>query len=61
MFGKIKNFITDVNTEFKKVTWPTKEQTIKQTGAVLVISVMTSVFLGVVDMSLAELVKQVIG
>ncbi|PCI29504.1 MAG: preprotein translocase subunit SecE [SAR324 cluster bacterium] len=61
MFGKIKNFLSDVRNEFKKVTWPTREQTIKQTGAVLVITGIISVFLGIIDVGLSELVKQIIG
>jgi preprotein translocase subunit SecE len=61
MFKKIKVFITDVRNEFKKVTWPTKEQTIRQTGAVMVITGITSVFLGIIDVGLSELVKQIIG
>lgn len=59
--NKIKKFLADVRTEFKKVTWPTKDLTFKQTGIVLVIVAITSVFLGAVDVGLSELVKQVIG
>ncbi|MCP4295310.1 MAG: preprotein translocase subunit SecE [Proteobacteria bacterium] len=57
----MKVFHTDVRNEFKKVTWPSREQTIKQTGAVLVITGITSVFLGIIDVGLSELVKQIIG
>ena len=61
MIQKIKKFLVDVQNEFKKVTWPTRDQTIKHTGVVLVIVAITSVFLGVVDVGLSELVKLVIG
>ena len=61
MFKRIIQFLTDVRSEFKKITWPTKDQTIKQTGIVLGISLVTALFLGVVDLGLSELVKQVIG
>ena len=61
MFKAIRKFIADVKGEFKKVTWPTREQTIKQTGVVLVITAFTSILLGVADYGLSELAKQLIG
>ncbi len=61
MFKKFKNFLAEVRTEFKKVTWPTREHTIKQTGVVLVIVAITGVFLGIVDYGFNELFKLIIG
>ena len=61
MFARAKKFIVDVRGEFKKVTWPTREQTIKQTGAVLVISGITAIFLGAVDVGLNNVVQLIIG
>lgn len=61
MIQKIRKFITDVRAEFRKVTWPTRDQTIKQTGVVLVLVAITSVFLGVVDLGLSELYKLIMG
>jgi preprotein translocase subunit SecE len=61
MFQRIKQFLLDVRQEFKKITWPTREQTIKQTGVVLFLTALTSVFLGIIDYGLSELVKIVIG
>lgn len=61
MFKRFKKFLSDVRAEFKKVTWPTREQTLKQTGVVLVIVAITGVFLGMVDFGLSGLVKLIIG
>ena len=61
MFKRVRRFLTDVRSEFKKVTWPTREQTVKYTGVVLVIVAIVGVFLGIVDFGLSELVKLVIG
>jgi preprotein translocase subunit SecE len=61
MFRRLRKFLVDVRSEFKKVTWPTREQTIKHTGVVLVIVAITGVFLGIVDYGLNILVKLVIG
>ena len=61
MLRRIRKFLADVRTEFRKVTWPTREQTIKQTGVVFVVVAIVSVFLGVVDVGLSELFKFLIG
>jgi preprotein translocase subunit SecE len=61
MLKKFRKFIGDVRSEFKKVTWPTREHTIKQTGVVLVIVSITAVFLGIIDYGLSGLVKLIIG
>lgn len=61
MFKKFKKFLTEVRAEFKKVTWPTREHTIKQTGVVLIVVAITGVFLGVVDYGLSGAVKLIIG
>ncbi|OGG95560.1 MAG: preprotein translocase subunit SecE [Candidatus Lambdaproteobacteria bacterium RIFOXYD12_FULL_49_8] len=61
MFKRINKFLTDVRAEFKKVSWPSREQTIKQTGVTLLITLICSLFLGAVDYGLSNIVKQVIG
>ncbi|MCP4753617.1 MAG: preprotein translocase subunit SecE [Proteobacteria bacterium] len=61
MFKRFKKFLSEVQAELKKVTWPTREQTMKQTGVVLVIVFITGVFLGIVDQGLNELVKLITG
>lgn len=54
-------FLREVKTELKKVTWPSRRQTISSTGVVVVLVVIVSAFLGLVDMILARLVRLVIG
>lgn len=61
MFGKTRKFLEEVKAEFKKVSWPTRDQTGKQTGVVLIMVVLIALFLGAVDLGLSELVKLVIG
>lgn len=61
MFKRFRKFLGDVRNEFKKVTWPTRDQTVKHTGVVLVIVAITAVFLGVIDYGLSGLVKLIIG
>ena len=59
--GKLKKFLTEVKQELKKVTWPTKDETIGTTVVVLVLVILISGFLGVVDVGLSKIIKFIIG
>lgn len=61
MFKRFRRFLSEVKAEFKKVTWPTREQTLKQTGVVLVIVAITGIFLGIVDFGFSGFFKMIIG
>ena len=60
IFRAFKQFLQDVNGEFKRVTWPTRQATLQSTGVVLVVTLAVAIFLGVVDMGLSEAVKLII-
>ncbi len=47
--------------ELKKVTWPTREQTVNLTVAVIVMTLAVAIFLGVVDAGLDKVVQWLIG
>ncbi|MDP3770645.1 MAG: preprotein translocase subunit SecE [bacterium] len=49
MFQKIITFLKESRMELKKVTWPTREETIRYTGAVVAISLAVAVVLGGAD------------
>ena len=49
IFNKIKAFLKEIKIELKKVNWPTKRETIKQTLIVIVTLVIVALFLGGVD------------
>lgn len=54
-------FLREVRMELKKVTWPSRKQTIGSTAVVLLLVILVSIFLGVVDFGLSSLVRIVIG
>lgn len=60
MIGKAKRFLKDVKVEFLKVSWPTKDELIGSTMVVIVISVITAIFIGVVDHLLAIVISFII-
>ena len=57
MFSKIKNFLLEVRSEMRKVVWPTKQETIKYTVAVIGISAALEVFFGGIDFGLSDLLE----
>ena len=42
-------FVQDIINELKKVTWPTREETVRLTVIVIVVSVAIGLFLGGAD------------
>jgi preprotein translocase subunit SecE len=57
MFTRALQFLREVKTELKKVTWPARKQTMGSTLVVIVLVMIISVFLGLVDMGLSTLVR----
>jgi preprotein translocase subunit SecE len=60
LFGAIREFFADVKSEFKRVSWPTRDDTLKSTGIVVFLSLVMAVFLGVVDTGLSSAIKFII-
>ena len=60
IFQKASQFLREVKIEFKKVTWPSRKQTIGSTAVVIVLVMIIAFFLGVVDISLSSLIRLVI-
>lgn len=49
MLNKLITFLKEARIELKKVTWPTREETIRHTITVIVISIAVAMFLGMLD------------
>ncbi len=49
MFSKIKSYIIESKQEFKRVNWPTKQETGRMTLVVVILSLATALFLGTLD------------
>ena len=54
-------FLREVVSELKRVTWPSRRQTISSTGVVLVLVILVAAYLGLVDYLLSGFVRWVIG
>jgi preprotein translocase subunit SecE len=49
--SKISGFFTGVKAEFGKIIWPTKDDIIKQTTAVVVVSAICCALIAVLDIA----------
>ena len=47
-------FLSDIREELKKVSWPTKSDTIKLTVTVIIISLIVALYVGIIDVLLAK-------
>jgi preprotein translocase subunit SecE len=60
MTESIRLFITDVRAELKKVSFPSRAETVGSTTVVIVFCILMSVYLSVVDSFLSWLVSKFI-
>jgi preprotein translocase subunit SecE len=54
---RFQNYIRDVIQELKKVTWPTRDELKGSTVTVVIFSIISSVYVFIVDMGLGKVIK----
>lgn len=54
-------FVKEVRAELKKITWPTKQETIASTIATFIMVILASLFLFLSDQVIAFLVSWILG
>jgi preprotein translocase subunit SecE len=57
---RIREFVQDVLVEFRKVTWPTRQELVNSTVVVIAVTVVLAFFLGGVDIALTRLVERIL-
>ena len=57
---RIREFVREVMVEFRKVTWPSRQELISSTTVVVVVTVVVAFFLGAVDIGLARIVERIL-
>lgn len=55
--SEVTQFGKDIETETKRITWPSRQDAVKSTLAVVLISVVFASFLGLVDYVFSYLVR----
>jgi preprotein translocase subunit SecE len=56
-----RQFLVDAKVELKKVTWPTRKELLSTTAIILLLVFLIAFFLGVVDLGLVKIIKNVVG
>ena len=59
--GRSRDYVSEVQAEFQKITWPPQAEMINGTVAVVVIVSLIATFLGVVDFGLSRVMQAVLG
>lgn len=54
------NFFKEVKDELKKVVWPSREEVIRLTSVVIIVSVGIGLFLGGIDLLLTKVVQLIV-
>ncbi len=57
---RAREFIREVLVEFRKVTWPSRQELVNSTAVVIVVTVVLAFFLGAVDIGLARIVERIL-
>lgn len=60
MFSKVKTFLDESKQEFKRVNWPSFQETTRLTTIVVVFSIATALFLGVLDAIFTYLLSKIV-
>jgi preprotein translocase subunit SecE len=59
--AQVRQYLSDVRAEFKKITWPSQREYLGGTVGVVVIVAFLTVVLGLIDAGLAKIMELVIG
>jgi len=59
-FKRAQEFMHEVLAEFRKVTWPSRQDLINSTVVVIAVTVVIAFFLGGVDIALARIVERIL-
>jgi preprotein translocase subunit SecE len=60
MYEKAVQFFRDVGSEVRKVTFPSRKETLASTVVVLIAVFVVTVYLGVVDFALSMVIRSIL-
>ncbi len=55
--SQLRDFFEESKVELKKVTWPSRKETVTTSIAVVVLTIVVSLYLGIVDFALSRVVE----
>jgi preprotein translocase subunit SecE len=60
MYEKVVQFLRDVRSELRKVTFPSRNETLASTAVVIVVVFLVATYLGLIDLVLSLMVTMVL-
>ena len=60
VIARVTEFFQEVLLEFKRVTWPSRQELVNSTTVVIVVTLILAFFLGAVDIGLTKIVERVL-
>ena len=60
MYAKAVQFYRDVRSELRKVTFPTRKETLASTAVVIVVVFIVAIYLGMVDFVLSLVIPTIL-
>ena len=57
---RVREFVQEVLAEFRKVTWPSRQELVNSTVVVIAVTVVLAFFLGAVDVALTKAVERIL-
>jgi preprotein translocase subunit SecE len=60
VIARVREFVREVLLEFKRVTWPSRQELMNSTTVVIVVTVVLAFFLGAVDIGLTKVVERIL-
>jgi preprotein translocase subunit SecE len=60
-FNVVRQFLAEAKVELKKVTWPTRKELLSTTAVVIILVILVAFFLGIVDLGLVKIIRNVLG
>ncbi len=58
---RTRQYLREVSYELRKVVWPSRKETIGTTSVVLMLVLLSSVYLGIVDLILSRFIRLLLG
>jgi len=57
VIAKVSEFLSNVRSELKKTTWPTRKDTYGSTVVVIALVIAVAIFLWLIDSALSRMIK----
>jgi preprotein translocase subunit SecE len=53
---RLRSFVAEAQFEMRKVVWPTRDETLKTTGIIILVVILLSLLLGLIDLILKSVI-----